>query len=58
LRVIPQTDPAAAVAPRRLSLAAALHLAEPEQLRLPFVLERSWIGTGLRRDPWISPYPT
>ncbi len=35
----------------RRSLAAALYLAEPEQLRLPFVLERSWIGPVLRRDP-------
>ena len=38
----------------RRSLAAALHLAEPEQLRLPFVLERSWIGTVLRRDPELA----
>jgi LuxR family transcriptional regulator, maltose regulon positive regulatory protein len=32
------------------SLAAALRLAEPEQLRLPFVLERSWISPVLRPD--------
>ena len=38
----------------RRSLAAALHLAEPEQLRLPFVLERSWIGPVLRRDPDLA----
>jgi LuxR family maltose regulon positive regulatory protein len=35
----------------RRSLAAALRLAEPEQLRLPFVIERGWIGPALRRDP-------
>ncbi len=35
----------------RGSLTSALRLAEPEQLRLPFVLERSWIGPVLRRDP-------
>ena len=38
----------------RRSLAAALHLAEREQLRLPFVLERSWIGTVLRREPELA----
>jgi DNA-binding CsgD family transcriptional regulator len=38
----------------RRSLAAAVHLAEPEQLRLPFVLERSWIGTVLRREPELA----
>jgi LuxR family transcriptional regulator, maltose regulon positive regulatory protein len=38
----------------RRSLAAALCLAEPEQLRLPFVLERSWIGPVLRRDPELA----
>jgi len=36
------------------SLAAALRLAEPEQLRLPFVLERSWIGPVLRQDPELA----
>jgi LuxR family maltose regulon positive regulatory protein len=38
----------------RRSLASALRLAEPEQLRLPFVLERSWIGPVLRRDPDLA----
>ena len=36
------------------SLAAALRLAEPEQLRLPFVLERSWISPVLRQDPGLT----
>jgi LuxR family maltose regulon positive regulatory protein len=35
----------------RRSLASALRLAEPEQLRLPFAVERSWIGPVLRGDP-------
>jgi LuxR family transcriptional regulator, maltose regulon positive regulatory protein len=34
----------------RRSLAAALRLAEPERLRLPFALERSWIEPVLRHD--------
>jgi LuxR family transcriptional regulator, maltose regulon positive regulatory protein len=38
----------------RRSLASALRLAEPEQLRLPFVLERGWIGPELRRDPGLA----
>ena len=38
----------------RRSLASALRLAEPEQLRLPFVLERDWIGPVLRRDPELA----
>jgi LuxR family transcriptional regulator, maltose regulon positive regulatory protein len=38
----------------RRSLASALRLAEPEQLRLPFDLERSWIGPVLRRDPELA----
>ncbi len=38
----------------RRSLTSALRLAEPEQLRLPFVLERSWIGPVLRRDPELA----
>ena len=38
----------------RRSLASALRLAEPEQLRLPFALERSWIGPVLRRDPELA----
>ena len=33
----------------RRSLASALRLAEPEQLRLPFALERGWIGPVLRQ---------
>jgi LuxR family transcriptional regulator, maltose regulon positive regulatory protein len=36
------------------SLAAALRLAEAEQLRLPFVLERSWISPVLRQDPELA----
>jgi LuxR family maltose regulon positive regulatory protein len=35
----------------RRALASALRLAEREQLRLPFVLERGWLGPVLRRDP-------
>ena len=38
----------------RGSLACALRLAEPEQLRLPFVIERGWIGPVLRRDPELA----
>jgi LuxR family transcriptional regulator, maltose regulon positive regulatory protein len=38
----------------RRSLASALRLAEPEQLRLPFVIERGWIGPALRRDPELA----
>jgi LuxR family transcriptional regulator, maltose regulon positive regulatory protein len=38
----------------RRSLASALRLAEPEQLRLPFVVERSWIGPALQRDPELA----
>jgi LuxR family transcriptional regulator, maltose regulon positive regulatory protein len=38
----------------RRSLAAALRLAEREQFRLPFVLERGWLGTVLRRDPELA----
>jgi LuxR family transcriptional regulator, maltose regulon positive regulatory protein len=34
----------------RKSLASALRLAEPEQLRLPFAAERGWLGPVLRRD--------
>ncbi|HEX5292259.1 MAG TPA: LuxR C-terminal-related transcriptional regulator, partial [Streptosporangiaceae bacterium] len=36
------------------SLAAALRLAEPEQLRLPFLLERGWITPVLRQDPELA----
>jgi len=35
----------------RRSLGHALRLAERERLRLPFALERGWIGPALRRDP-------
>jgi len=38
----------------RRSLASALRLAEPEQLRLPFAAERSWIGPVLRCDPDLA----
>jgi len=38
----------------RRALAAALRLAEPEQLRLPFVLEGSWIGSALRHEPDLA----
>jgi LuxR family transcriptional regulator, maltose regulon positive regulatory protein len=38
----------------RRSLATALRLAEREQLRLPFALDRSWIGPALRRDPDLA----
>ncbi len=38
----------------RRSLESALRLAERDQLRLPFVLERGWIGPVLRRDPGLS----
>jgi LuxR family transcriptional regulator, maltose regulon positive regulatory protein len=36
------------------SLASALRLAEREQLRLPFVLERGWILRALERDPELA----
>jgi len=36
------------------SLVSALQLAEREQLRLPFVMERGWIGPVLRRDPELA----
>jgi len=35
-------------------LASALRLAEREQLRLPFVMERAWIRPALRRDPDLA----
>jgi LuxR family maltose regulon positive regulatory protein len=38
----------------RQSLVRALRLAEPERLRLPFVLERGWLGPVLRRDPDLA----
>jgi LuxR family transcriptional regulator, maltose regulon positive regulatory protein len=36
------------------SLASALRLAEREQLRLPFVMERAWIEPALRDDPGLT----
>jgi LuxR family maltose regulon positive regulatory protein len=36
------------------SLAHALRLAEREQLRLPFAMERGWIRQALRRDPELA----
>jgi LuxR family maltose regulon positive regulatory protein len=38
----------------RRSLVSALRLAEREQLRLPFIMERSWLGPVLRRDPQLA----
>jgi LuxR family transcriptional regulator, maltose regulon positive regulatory protein len=38
----------------RRSLASALHLAEQEQFRLPFLMESSWLGPVLRRDPELA----
>ena len=38
----------------RRSLTSALRLAEREQMRLPFVMERGWIGPVLRRDPELA----
>ena len=38
----------------RTSLASALRLAEAEQLRLPFVIERGWIWPVLQRDPELA----
>jgi LuxR family maltose regulon positive regulatory protein len=38
----------------RRSLGCALRLAEREQLRLPFVMERSWIGPVLQREPELA----
>jgi LuxR family maltose regulon positive regulatory protein len=38
----------------RRSLASTLQLGEREQLRLPFVLERGWIGPVLRREPELA----
>jgi LuxR family transcriptional regulator, maltose regulon positive regulatory protein len=41
----------------RRSLERALRLGEPEQLRLPFSLERGWLRPVLRRDPELAqPY--
>ena len=38
----------------RRSVASALRLAEPEQLRLPFAAEHSWIGPALQREPELA----
>jgi len=38
----------------RRSLERALRLGEADQVRLPFVLERSWIRPVLRRDPELA----
>ena len=38
----------------RRSLASALRLAEPEQLRLPFAMHRGWLWPVLRRDPELA----
>ena len=38
----------------RRSLVHALRLAERELLRLPFVLEQSWLGPVLGRDPELA----
>jgi LuxR family transcriptional regulator, maltose regulon positive regulatory protein len=38
----------------RRSLTSALRLAEREQVRLPFAMERAWIGPVLRRDPELA----
>ena len=38
----------------RRSLESALRLAEPEQRRLPFTIERRWIRPVLRRDPALA----
>jgi len=38
----------------RRSLASALRLAEPEQLRLPFAMERGWLRPVLRGDPELA----
>jgi DNA-binding CsgD family transcriptional regulator len=42
------------VARGRRSLESALRLAEPEQLRLPFTIERGWIRPVLQRDPALA----
>jgi LuxR family maltose regulon positive regulatory protein len=38
----------------RRSLEQALRLGNPEQLRLPFAMERTWIRPVLRRDPDLA----
>src|SRR5262249_34598919 len=39
---------------RRRSLQRALRLGEPERLRLPFALERTWLRRVLRADPDLA----
>jgi len=38
----------------RRSLEQALRLAQPEQLRLPFILEKPWLGPVLARDSGLA----
>ena len=38
----------------RRSLESALRLAEREQRRLPFAMQRAWLGSVLRRDPDLA----
>ena len=38
----------------RRSLESALRLGEREQLRLPFAMERGWVGPVLRHDPELA----
>jgi LuxR family maltose regulon positive regulatory protein len=38
----------------RHALASALRLAEREQVRMPLMLERGWLGPVLRRDPALA----
>jgi len=38
----------------RRSLASALHLAEREQLKLPFLTEQTWLAPVLSRDPELA----
>jgi LuxR family transcriptional regulator, maltose regulon positive regulatory protein len=38
----------------RRALGRALQLAKPEQIRLPFAMERSWLRPLLRRDPDLA----
>jgi LuxR family maltose regulon positive regulatory protein len=41
----------------RRCLERALRIAKPEQVRLPFVMERAWLRQVLRRDPeLVQPY--
>jgi LuxR family transcriptional regulator, maltose regulon positive regulatory protein len=38
----------------RRSIARAMRLAEPEQLRLPFAMEHRWLEPALQRDPELA----